>query len=65
MKVKTSINILNLIGAICALLVTLSIFNGTAQEVVYFIDPLNEMAMAFMSTLLTIGLTAISFERTK
>ena len=65
MKVKTSINILNLIGAICALLVTLSIFNGTAQEVVYFIDPLNEMAMAFMSTLLTIGLTAISFEHIK
>jgi len=65
MKVKTSINILNLIGAITAGLVTLSIFNGSAQEVVHFADPLNEMATAFCSLMLTIGLAATSFERIK
>lgn len=65
MQVKTSINILNLIGAITALLVTFSIFNGTAQEVVHFADPLNEMACALMSTMLTIGLAALSFEKIK
>lgn len=65
MKVKANINILNLIGAIIALLVTISILNGTAQEVVHFADPLNEMATAFCSLMLTIGLAISSFERIK
>jgi len=65
MKVKTNINILNLIGAIIALLVTLSIFNGTAQEVIHFADPLNEMATAFCSLLLTICMALLSFEKIK
>ena len=65
MKVKTSINILNLIGAITAGLVTLSIFNGSAQEVVHFAGVANEIGTAFMSAMLTIALAATSFERIK
>ena len=65
MQVKVKINILNLIGAILAALATLSILVGSAQEVVYFADPLNEMATAFMALMLTIILTALSFERIK
>ena len=65
MKVKANINILNLIGAICALLVTISILNGSAQEVVHFADPVNEMATAFCSFMLTIGLAIASPKRIK
>jgi len=65
MKVKTSINILNLIGAITAGLVTLSIFNGSAQEVVHFAGVANEIGTAFCSLMLTIALAATSFERIK
>jgi len=65
MKVKANINCLNLIGAITALLVSISILNGSAQQVVYFADPLNEMATACCSLMLTIGLAIASFKRIK
>ena len=65
MKVKVNINILNLIGTIIALSVTISILNGSAQEVVHFAGALNEMATAFMALMLTIGLAYSSFERIK
>ena len=65
MKVKANINILNLIGAITAGLVTISILNGTAQEVVHFAGVANEIGTAFMSAMLTIVLAATSFERIK
>ena len=65
MQVKVKINILNLIGAIMALLVTLSILNGTAQEVVHFAGVANEIGTAFMSAMLTICLAALSFEKIK
>lgn len=65
MKVKISINILNLIGAIAAGLVTFSILNGLPQEVVHFAGVANEIGTAFMSAMLTIALAATSFERIK
>jgi hypothetical protein len=65
MYVKFKINLLSLIGACLAGLATLSIFNGSAQEVIYFADPLNEMATALMTTLLTIYLVVLSFEKIK
>jgi predicted amino acid-binding ACT domain protein len=65
MKVKVTINILNLIGTIIALFVTMSILNGSAQEVVHFAGVANEIGTAFMSLMLTIGLAYSSFERIK
>jgi hypothetical protein len=65
MNIKVNINVLNLIGTILALLVTISIMNGSAQTVVHFADPINEMACALMSMLLTIGLAITSFEKIK
>jgi hypothetical protein len=65
MNIKVKINVLNLIGTILALLVTISIMNGSAQSLIHFTDPLNEMAFAFMSLMLTICLTALSFKKLK
>ena len=65
MKVKVTINILNLIGTIIALFVTMSILNGSAQEVVHFAGVANEIGTAFMSLMLTLGLAVSSFERIK
>lgn len=65
MKVKVNINILNLIGTIIALFVTISILNGSAQEVVHFAGVANEIGTAFMALMLTLGLAVSSFERIK
>ena len=65
MKVKVTINILNLIGTIIALFVTMSILNGSAQEVVHFAGVANEIGTAFMAFMLTLGLAVSSFERIK
>ena len=65
MNIKVKISLLHLIGAIAALLVTISILNGTAQEVVHFAGVANEIGAAFMSAMLFIGMAISSFERIK
>ena len=62
---KVTVNILNLIAAMAAFVVAYLIVNGTAQSVIHFADPLNEMATCFMAALLGISLLAVSFERVK
>jgi len=59
------LNILPFIGALLTMFITFSIMNGSAQEIVQFDGPLNEMATAFMSTLLSIVLLVFSFGPTK
>jgi hypothetical protein len=62
---KVQLNIFPFIGTLAAMFVTISIFNGSAQEVVHFAGALNEMATACMSMLLTIAGFAYSFESIK
>ena len=62
---KVTVNILNLIAAIAAFVVAYLIVNGTAQSLIHFADPLNEMATCFMALMLGMGLTVSSFERVK
>ena len=62
---KVTVNILNIIGAIAAFVMAYLIINGTAQSVIHFADPLNEMATFFMALMLGLGLTVSSFERIK
>jgi mannose/fructose/N-acetylgalactosamine-specific phosphotransferase system component IID len=62
---KVQLNILPFIGALAAMFVTFSIMNGTAQEVVHFADPLNEMATAFLTLMLTLIGFVMSFESIK
>jgi len=62
---KVQLNIFPFIGALAALVITILIGNGTAQEHVHFADPLNEMATAFMAIMLAVGCLICSFEKLK
>ena len=65
MQVKVKINILNLIGAILALIVSIMTINGSILEWIQFADVLNEMAFAFTGIMLTICMAFLSFEKIK
>ena len=62
---KVTVNILNLIAAIAAFVVAYLIANGTAQSLIHFADPLNEMATFFMALMLGMGFSFMSFEKVK
>ena len=62
---KVTVNILNLIAAIAAFVVAYLIVNGTAQSLIHFADPLNEMATFFMVLMLGMGFSFMSIEKAK
>jgi hypothetical protein len=62
---KVTVNILNFIAAMAAFVVAYLIVNGTAQSVIHFADPLNEMATFMMAAILGIVLLVVSFEKVK
>tara|TARA_B110000503_G_C7016928_1_gene358117 strand:- start:392 stop:586 length:195 start_codon:yes stop_codon:yes gene_type:complete len=62
---KIIVNILNLIAAMTAFVVAYLIVNGTAQSIIHFADPLNEMACFFVSFMIGIGFAFMSFEKVK
>jgi hypothetical protein len=62
---KITVNILNLIAAMAAFVMAYLIVNGTAQSVIHFADPLNEMACFFVALMLGLGFSFMSFEKPK
>jgi hypothetical protein len=65
MKVKVNINILNLIGAGAAAVVSYMTLTGQILEYIKFSDVLGEIGFCLLSGMLAIGLAYSSFERIK
>ena len=54
---KITLNLRNLIAAFAASIVACLIVNGTAQSVIHFSDPINEVVCFFMVSML--GITSL------
>ena len=57
------INSIYLIGSLSALCIAILTLTGRIQTVIYFKDPINEMAFCLVSLIMFIMLLVASFER--
>lgn len=55
--------ILNLVGAVGSFLLAAGLMNGSVQQVINFADPINEMAMFVLASMMCIGFVISLFNK--